>query len=90
MVTSTASAGTYRDFDKRRSARLSKECIQVTHYKCVEIGTRSGWMYVEVGDFVKLDVANDAGERDVQVAEVKLPALAHTTLDIVSTGHLIV
>ena len=41
-------------------------------------------MYVEVGDFVKLDVANDAGERDVQVAEVKLPALAHTVLDFVS------
>ena len=47
-------------------------------------------MYVEVGDFVKLDVANDVDERDVQVAEVKLPALAHTTLDIVSTGHHIV
>ena len=70
IVTSTVGAGTYRDFDKKRSGRLQKECITVTKYECVEIGTPSGWMYVMIGDFVELDVSTESGIRGVQIAEV--------------------
>ena len=63
VVTRTVGAGTYRDFDKKRSARLKKDCIAVTKYKCVEMGTPTGWQYIEVGDYVELDVATDDGRR---------------------------
>ena len=36
IVVSTEGAGTYKDFDKKRAARLSKECITVTKYDCIE------------------------------------------------------
>ena len=70
IVVSTEGAGTYKDFDKKRAARLSKECITVTKYGCIEIGFPSGWEYVAVGDFVELDVVTDGGGRGLQIAEV--------------------
>ena len=70
VITSTVGAGTYRDFDKKRSDRLQKECITVTKYECVDIGTPSGWMCVTSGDFVELDLSTDPDIRGVQIAEV--------------------
>lgn len=72
IATRTVGAGTYRDFDKKRSAHLKKDCIAVTKHKCVEMCTPTECQYIAMGDYVELDVATDDGHRCTQIAEASL------------------
>ena len=60
---STADAGTHKDYDVQqdRKIKLKQKHVAITLYKCIEIGTSTGWLYVEVGNFVWTDVETDGG-----------------------------
>ena len=73
VVVSTEGAGTGKDYDTGETRKRSKQQqthVAVTMYTCVEIGTPTGWLYVETGDFVEIDVVSDAGTRSRQIVEV--------------------
>ena len=72
VVISTEDAGTHKDYDAQqgRKTKLKQKHVAVTLYKCIEIGTPTGWLYVEVGDFVWTDVETDDGTRSRQIVEI--------------------